>query len=181
MDNDELMHYGVPGMKWGVRRTRSKEVRGLRRGSNNIETSKDRSEKIRDKTKKILIGAFGAATVASAAYYVSKHPEQISRVKSMAKNVKVKDISSKAINKGKTFVKNSVKNFAKGVKDGIDEGIKEAPKKAAKAVVTGIVLNQAKRALDKAVGKEEATRIFQANDNKKIGKFWKVIDDKDGD
>ena len=24
MDNNELMHYGVPGMKWGVRRTRNK-------------------------------------------------------------------------------------------------------------------------------------------------------------
>lgn len=62
------------------------------------------------------------------------------------------------------------------------EGIREAPKKAAKAVVTGVVLNQTKKYLDAAVGKEESARIFQANDNKKIGKFWKVSpDDKDDD
>ena len=36
--------------------------------------------------------------------------------------------------------------------------------------------------LDSVVGKEESARIFQANDNKKIGKFWKVgPDDKDDD
>ena len=41
---------------------------------------------------------------------------------------------------------------------------------------------QTKKYLDSVVGKEESARIFQANDNKKIGKFWKVgPDDKDDD
>ena len=52
--------------------------------------------------------------------------------------------------------------------NGIDEAIKEAPKKAAKAVVTGIVMNQTKKALDSAIGKEESAKIFQANDNNKV-------------
>ena len=66
--------------------------------------------------------------------------------------------------------------------DQLEEAIKEAPKKAAKAVVTGVIMNQTKKALDSAVGKEESAKIFQANDNKKIGKFWKVSpDDKDDD
>ena len=94
------------------------------------------------------------------------------------RSVKMSDISQKAVDKGKEYVKNALK----GAKEGVDEAVKEAPKKAAKAVVTGIVLNQTKRAMDSAVGKEESARIFQANDNKKIGKFWKVSpDDKDDD
>lgn len=46
-----------------------------------------------------------------------------------------------------------------------------------KDILMHYVLNQAKRALDKAVGEDESTRIFQANDNKKIGKFWKTNSD----
>lgn len=79
-------------------------------------------------------------------------------------------------------MKSCLKNSVNGVKEGIREGAKEAPKKAAKTVVTGLVLNQTKKYLDSVVGKEESARIFQANDNKKIGKFWKVgPDDKDDD
>ena len=44
------------------------------------------------------------------------------------------------------------------------------------------MLNTAKRALDSAIGREEATRIFQANNKKKISSFWKVSsEDKDDD
>lgn len=90
----------------------------------------------------------------------------------------MKDLSQKAVDKGKEYVKNAVK----GAKEGAEEAIKDAPKKATKAVVTGVIMNQTKKALDSAVGKEESAKIFQANDNKKIGKFWKVSpDDKDDD
>ena len=75
-----------------------------------------------------------------------------------------------------------MQNALKSVREGVDEAVKEAPKKAAKVVVTGVVLNQTKKALDSAVGKEESAKIFQANDNKKIGKFWKTgPEDKDDD
>lgn len=88
------------------------------------------------------------------------------------------DLNQKAVNAGKQYVKNA----AKGVGEGIHEATKEAPKKAAKTVITGVVLNQTKRALDSTVGKEESARIFQANDNKKIGKFWKISpEDRDDD
>lgn len=43
-------------------------------------------------------------------------------------------------------------------------------------------MNASKRALDKAVDKEEAARIFKANNIKKIDSFWKVSpEDKDDD
>lgn len=111
-----------------------------------------------------------------------KNPEKIGKVISKFRGVKMKDLSEKTINRGKTYVKSCLKNSVNGVKEGIREGAKEAPKKAAKTVVTGLVLNQTKKYLDSVVGKEESARIFQANDNKKIGKFWKVgPDDKDDD
>ena len=89
----------------------------------------------------------------------------------------MKDLSQQAVEKGKNYVKTAIKEASTGVKEGVKESIKEAPKKATKAIITGAVLNQAKRALDKAVGEDESTRIFQANDNKKIGKFWKTNSD----
>ena len=168
MEYNYLCHYGVPGMKWGVRRSS-----GQSRGSTSVKRSSTAKPDHTQRNKKIAKAALAAASVAAAAYYVHKNPEAVGKVISKVKNVKVSDISKKAVNAGKTYVKDAVN----GAKEGAKEAIKEAPKKAAKAVVGGIILNQTKRALDSAVGKEESAKIFQANDNKKIGKFWKVSDE----
>ncbi len=175
----ELYHHGIKGMKWGIRRYQNKDGSLTSAGKKRLSENGTEKKTISTSTKKKLTAAaVSAATVAAAAYYVHKNPEKIGQAVSKFKGVKMSDISSKAVSKGKEYIKNA----AKGAKEGAEEAIKEAPKKAAKVVVTGVVLNQTKKALDSAVGKEESAKIFQANDNKKIGKFWKVSqEDKDDD
>lgn len=188
MNDMYLAHHGVKGMKWGVRRYQNRDgtltSAGKRKygyGGNDPtpERLKNQTRSLTSAQKqKIARVGVGIATVATAAYVVHKNPEKIGRALSKLKGVKVKDISNAAINRGKQVVNTMVQS----AKEGIKEGIKDAPKKATKAVTTGIVMNTTKRVLDSTVGKEESARIFQANDNKKIGKFWKVSpDDKDDD
>lgn len=172
MSQNELYHYGVIGMKWGVHRSRKDNTSSGSGRRGQTANSEDHTAR----NKKIAKAIVGATTVAAAAYYVHKNPEVIGKAISKFRNVKVNDLSKKAVNAGKNYVKASIT----GMKEGVKEAAKEAPKKAVKTVISGMVLNQTKRALDSAVGKEESARIFQANDNKKIGKFWKVSDeDKD--
>ena len=177
MDNNYLEHHGIKGMKWGVRRYQNKD--GTRISSNHGKSQTPQEVvKKKQQAKKVAKVGLGVASVAAAAYYVHKNPEKIGNVISKFRGVKVKDLNKKAVEKGKEYVNSAIR----GAKEGFEEGIKDAPKKATKAVVTGIVMNETKRYLDKTVGKEESAKIFQANDNKKIGKFWKVSpDDKDDD
>lgn len=171
---NELYHHGVKGQKWGVRRYQNAD--GTLTSEGKQHKSKISPEKKKELTKKAILAAATAVTVTAAVVYAKKHPEAIGKVLEKVKNISVKDLSKKTVDKGKQYIKDATE----GVKAGIKEGIKEAPKKAAKVVVTGVVLNATKRALDKTVGKDESTRIFQANDNKKIGKFWKVqTEDRD--
>lgn len=173
MNDTSLTHWGVKGMKWGVRRYQNKD--GTLTAAGKERYSEENKKKARSTAAKVVLGA---ATVAVAAYTVHENIDSIGKVVSVFKNVTFSDIAKKGSDVGKAFVKNAIE----GAKEGVKEASKEAPKKAAKAVVTGVVLNQTKKILDEAVGKEESAKIFQANDNKKIGKFWKVSpDDKEDD
>lgn len=195
MEYSELCHYGVKGMKWGVRRYQNENgtltALGKKRNSQVSSQERKRGSAVIDEYEKARSPKYAktintrfrattiaAVTVTAAAIYVHKNPEAIGKVVSKFSGVTMSGLKQKAVNAGKAYVKSAVK----GAKEGIDEAVREAPKKAAKAVVAGIVLNQTKKVLDSAVGKEESAKIFQANDNKKIGKFWKVSpEDKDDD
>ena len=51
MDNNELMHYGVPGMKWGVRRTPAQLGRKKTSSSKSLFGKKKSKSKAKTKTK----------------------------------------------------------------------------------------------------------------------------------
>ena len=179
INSDELYHHGIKGMKWGVRRYQNKDGSLTPAGKRRQTDSDDVKRK--QTAKKVAGMAIMTATVATAAVIYAKNPDAVNRVVKNAGKTTIKALKTgqeKAVNAGKQYVKDAIT----GVKEGIKESAKEAPKKATKAIITGVVLNAAKRQLDKTVGKEEAARIFKANNSKKIDSFWKVgPDDKDDD
>lgn len=205
----ELRHHGVKGMKWGVRRKRpnvlgapygvkggpigeSRTPRGAKGGPyyENLKTpgitrsnreGTENSAQTRKTARRVATALLMTATAAAAVAYYRKNPQAVKSVLSKVGNTTVsaaKKAGNKTYEAGKKYVKDAIK----GAKEGIAEGVREAPKKAAKTIVTGAAMMAAKRMLDATVGKEEAARIFQANNNKKIGSFWKVSsEDRDDD
>ena len=142
--------------------------------------SKEVNKKGLSSKQKKAIGVTSTLAVATAAAALYKKNPAVKKLVNEAAKKSVtafKKESAKAISKGKHFVAESAKSAARGVKEGFKEGMKEAPKNATKTVLKGAALLATKRALDRTVGKKESTRIFQANNSKKIDKFWKVYED----
>ncbi len=173
---NELYHYGVKGMKWGVRRYQNKDGSYTSEGKKRRSQDPETVQKRKATAKKVAKVAAAIGVTAAAAYAVKNHPDVVGKVIRTVggKTIKaVRNAKQETINHGKKAVKAAIA--------GVKEGIEEAPKKAAKAVVTGLTLNATKRFLDNTLGKEEAARIFQANEKKKISSFWKVNDSRDKD
>lgn len=182
----ELYHWGVKGMKWGVRRYQNKDGSLTPAGKKRYDDNDpDNPKKTVDPERRKVIAKrvagmlIATAAVSTAAVVYAKNKDKIdTTVKKCWDNRQstLNNAKTKSVEAGKKYVK----GVMRGVKEGVEESVSEAPKKAVKAVITGATLMAVKRTLDRTVGKEEAARMFQANNSKKIGSFWKVAqEDKD--
>lgn len=134
MYDQELYHYGVKGMKWGIRRYQNKDgtltSKGKKRYEKSNDNSNDEDEIKNNKSRKILtkrniaIGAtvVGASLAAMGAMYVYKKTNPTVHVKYMnfGEIVDINNLSSKDIivKKGTKFHRVS----SKSVEDYAEEG-----------------------------------------------------------
>lgn len=81
---DELQHYGVQGMHWGVRRKtkESSNTKTARKhltvNDNGVLTISDKPASRKGKTNFAVKSVLSLATI-SAAVYMSSHPKQVER------------------------------------------------------------------------------------------------------
>ena len=198
MDNELTMyynylaHHGVKGQKWGVRRYKNADgsltpAGKIRYGADG-RTQGNRSS---NKTKKRIAAAVGVGAVATAAVYLHNNKAAQTLVKNTMSEIGKKTITSmkKNVNTGKTLteayikslrtgisegMKNAPDQIKKGISEGITEGAKTGSKNLTKAVVIGGIMNAGHQAMSKSIGDDNTTKVFQANNKKKIDKYWKT-------
>lgn len=129
MNNNELKHYGVPGMKWGKRKVRSSSSSNSKSMKTSGKKPIDAQKKAR--TKKTLIGVGVGLTVAAASVAYIKNKDKIDGfIKSVTKK-SVSEIDSLA-KKGKDKVNSLTKSIKKNKPTQKDQAAVKRMKKAVK-------------------------------------------------
>lgn len=90
-----LVHYGVKGMKWGVRRTDAQLARARgKSGASNSKTSDADKEKRRATAKKVATATAAVVTVAAAATIYAKNKDAIDSFVSKYANQAVSSVKT---------------------------------------------------------------------------------------
>ena len=87
---DYMYHYGVKGMKWGVRKSRVKSSKSKKRGISDRSIRKDRLKASKSRRK-------------------LSDSELDARIKRLEKEKKLRTLTEEEINPGRTMVKNQLK------------------------------------------------------------------------
>ena len=146
MDNDELMHYGVPGMKWGVRRTpaqlgrkKTSSSRFLlgKKKSKTKAKAKTKSESSKEETdpKKKSVKEMSDDELSSAIRrmqleqtYASLSPKQVSRGKAVATRILNNVVLPAAEDVGRQMVKTALTRAGNKTLEEVFKDFSEADK-----------------------------------------------------
>lgn len=133
MDNQELLHWGIKGMKWGVRRYQNKDgsltPEGRKRYNEGSDGSSSKGEKkadtgsrkksVKEMSDEELMKAINRARLEDT--YKSLRPEEVSAGKKIASKFLNEAVVPAAVNAGKQFLENSLKKLSKELlKDAAD-------------------------------------------------------------
>lgn len=146
MDNDELMHYGVPGMKWGVRRTPAQLVRkktssrkslfgkkkpkSKAKAKTKSESSKEETAPKKKSIKEMSDDELNAAInrMRLEQTYASLSPQKVSRGKEVTKRILNNVVLPAAEDVGKQMVKTALTRAANKTLSNVLDDFGEADK-----------------------------------------------------
>lgn len=115
--NDKLMHYGVKGMKWGVRRDRAKRARMGQRLKERADLDSKTVDNLKKKRSKMVFDGKDTSKLDSQINQISTRQRNTTKLM----NRTISGLSQKEIDRGRRYV--TVMRYAFG---GVGEAVNQA-------------------------------------------------------